>query len=144
MAKERHTVRVATYLILIEEGRILLQRRFSTGWFDGFYSLVSGHLDPDEPAILSMVREAKEEAGIDVAPEDLEMVHCVHHKSDHDYIVLYFRAAKWQGEPQNMEPHKCDDLSWFPLDNLPENLLPFIPIALENIEGGIAYSEYGW
>ena len=31
-------------------------------------------------------------------------------------------VKKYRGEPKNMEPHKCDELKFFDLDNLPENL----------------------
>ncbi|MNR58097.1 hypothetical protein D3C85_1790150 [compost metagenome] len=50
----------------------------------------------------------------------------------------------WNGNVQNMEPHKCDDLSWFPLSALPENLIAEVRFALEKIQQGIFFSEVGW
>ena len=42
---QRNRVDSAVYLVLIEDGKILLSRRFNTGFEDGNYSLPSGHLD---------------------------------------------------------------------------------------------------
>lgn len=59
-------------------------------------------------------------------------------------IDVFLIADKWNGEPQNTEPHKCDDLSWFPLDNLPKNVIPYIRQALECVKNNIFYSEFGF
>jgi len=48
MSNERFILRCATYLLLIKSGKILFQRRFNTGWEDGKYTLISGHLEGDE------------------------------------------------------------------------------------------------
>lgn len=59
-------------------------------------------------------------------------------------IDVFFTAEKWEGEIRNLEPEKCDDLSWFDLDNLPENIVPYIRQALECINKKNIYSEFGW
>ena len=53
-----------------------------------------------------------------------------------------YEIWEWQGEVTNMEPQKCDDLSWFRLDNLPDNMLPLIRHVLEDISNQVHYSEY--
>ena len=63
MSLARFMVRATVYLILIQKKNILLLRRFNTGWEDGNYSLISGHLDGKESVIQAMIREAEEEAG---------------------------------------------------------------------------------
>ena len=70
MSEKRFSIKVAVHLILEKDGKILMLRRFNTGWQDGNYSLVAGHFDGGERGRDAMVREAKEEAGIDVLADD--------------------------------------------------------------------------
>lgn len=50
----------AVYLLLRSKGKILLLRRSNTGYQDGMYSLIAGHLDGDELGTEGLIREAKE------------------------------------------------------------------------------------
>ena len=43
-----------------------------------------------------------------------------------------------------LEPDKCDDLSWFSLDQLPDNMIPYVKHAIECFRERIIYSEFGW
>jgi 8-oxo-dGTP diphosphatase len=145
MPKDRHKITAAVHLILEEKGEILLLRRFNTGYEDGNYSVVAGHIDSNERAHHAMIREAKEEAGITIKKEHLETIHVMHRKGkDRERIDFFVKAKSWHGKPINMEKHKCDDLSWFGLDELPENIVPYIMFALENIKNRNYYSEFGW
>ncbi len=144
MQKERFKMRVAVYLLLIKDNQVLLSRRFNTGWMDGKYSLISGHLDGDETVSEAMIREAFEEAKIKIKKEDLIPATVIDRKSDEEYIDFFFVINKWEGNPTIGEPEKCDDLSWFPIDDLPNNLLPFIKEAIKNYKNKIAFFESGW
>lgn len=142
---ERFKVKSATYLIPLKNNEILLSRRFNTGWMDGMYSLISGHLDGDESVHDAMIREAKEEAVIIVKKENLIPATVLHRKSpDAEYIDFFFVVEKWEGEITIGEPNKCDSLTWFSLDNLPDNILPYILEVLENYKKGLAFSASGW
>jgi len=145
MAKEYHKIIPAAYLILQKANKILLLRRFNTGYEDGNYSFIAGHVNKGETFKNSIVREAKEEAGIEVKSEDLKIVHVMHRKSfEQERIDIFFSTYKWQGSIENKEPHKCDDLSWHSLDNLPNNLISCIKHVIECIKNGVIYSEFGW
>lgn len=122
-----------------------MQRRFQTGFEDGNYGVPAGHLDGDETAREGCAREIKEEIGIDLNPSDLKVVHVMHRKAALDERIDFFITAnEYSGEITNCEPHKCDDLSWFPLDELPDNIVDYVKVAIEHYRRGEAYSEYGW
>lgn len=141
----RFTVRVSVHLFLLKENKVLLLRRFNTGYEDGNYSLVAGHIDGNEPVSTSIIREAYEEAGITVNKEDLEVVHVMHRKKTKgEYIDYFFRCTKWTGNITNTEPHKCDDLSWFDINNLPTNMVDYVASAIEEFKGNSYFSEFGW
>lgn len=144
-SKERFKLIPEVYLILKRDGEILLARRFQTGYEDGSYSMVAGHADGNETMREAMAREAKEEAGIKINPLKLEHLLTMHRWcGDHERIGFYFAAEKWDGEVKNMEPNKCDDLSWFSPDRLPKNTIPYIRAAVACYMKGENYCEFGW
>jgi 8-oxo-dGTP diphosphatase len=148
MTKERFKLVSATHLLLVKERKILLSRRYNTGYEDGNYSVIAGHLDGGEPATLAMVREALEKGGIIIQPSKLKAVHIMHRSADsgasNERIDFFFIADAWEGEPTIMEPDKCDDLSWFPLNELPSNMVPYVKFGIENYLAKVYFSEFGW
>lgn len=92
-----------------------------------------------------MIREAKEEADIESVKADLLPATVIHrYYPDQEYIDFFFVAKKWNGEPKIMEPDKCDDISWFDLNDLPDNLLPYVKEAIGNYKKSIPFFENGW
>jgi 8-oxo-dGTP diphosphatase len=144
MSPERFKLVSAVHLFLIREGRVLLLRRFNTGYQDGSYSVVAGHLDGGEPVKQAMIREAREEVGITIAPEDVDVVGVMHRRSEDERIDWFLAASTWAGEVTNAEPHKCDRLDWFPLDALPGNVIPYVRRAIDNYRRGAWFDSFGW
>ena len=134
---------VAVYLLFVRDGKILLLRRANTGYQDGMYSLVAGHIDGGETLRAAASREAKEEAGVDIAVDDLLLKVVMHRLVDREYLDFIFEAAKWQGKLTNMELDKCDDLRWFPLDALPDNVIPYVKEVIRAYREGVGYVEVG-
>ena len=144
MAHERFTLRAAVYVFLRRDRQVLLARRCNTGYEDGRYSVIAGHLDGGEEVKAAAVREAREEAGIQIAPEDLTVVGVMHRKANDERVEFFLVATRWSGEISNAEPHKCDDLSWHDLDHLPDNVIPYVRRALDNYRRGVWFDSVGW
>ena len=142
MLKERFKIIPSVYLVLIKDNKILLSRRYNTGYFDNYYSFPAGHLDGEETVKQAMVREAKEETGIVLNPLDLKLIHTMNRRiPDDERVDFFFTTEKWQGEPKIMEPEKCSDLSWFEINNLPNNIIPYIKQAIDSYLNNVIYSE---
>jgi 8-oxo-dGTP pyrophosphatase MutT (NUDIX family) len=136
---------VAVHIFFLQRGKVLLLRRLNTGYEDGNYSVPAGHLEGDETVVQAAVREVREEVGLDLRPDDVAVVGTMHRKSGDERVDFFVTVRRWSGEPSNCEPTKCDDLSWFPLDALPSNTIPYIRRAVENSTNGVVwFEEFGW
>ena len=132
------------YLILRDEDKVLLHLRANTGYCDGFYSLVAGHVEEGESAVAAMVREASEEAGICINHSSLKMVHAMHRRTNRNNLDLFFECKEWQGSIVNREPDKCSELIFVPMDQIPSNTIDYIKVALSASYAKDFYSESGW
>lgn len=144
MSKERLKIIPGIYLVLIKDNKVLLLRRHNTGYEDGNYSLVGGHVNEGEAYKDAMIREAKEEVDVELCSKNLNAVHVLHRQQNGNRIDVFFAAKEWKGNPKIAESNKCDDVSWFDLDDLPKNMIPFIKQALENIRKDIFYGDFGF
>ena len=119
------------------EGRqeVLLLRRANTGYMDGHWDFASQ----------AVCRECGEELGIVVKPENVRFLHLAHWVGKPTYYDLYFQVLAYTGRPEIREPDKCSDLRWFPVDALPEDMIPGRRADMDLWRRGIPYSEtIGW
>ena len=138
----------STYLIIKSDDKIILLKRKNTGYADGYYSFVAGHVEKGESFTMCIIREAREEAGIEINEDDLNLVHIMYRKDknnkENERIDFFYEINKWKGSIVNLEPEKCSELKWFSKSNLPKNTIPYIRKTLVNIENKLLFSEYGW
>lgn len=148
--KERYEIKCAVFLILtkIIAGKqyILLQRRYNTGFADGKYDLAcSGHLEEGESIRIALIRETKEEIGITISEKNLKLINIMHADfKDTNYIMASFEGLDYDGQPKIMEPHKCDDLTWFEIDNLPNNIIESRLQIIKDYLNKNNYTEVGF
>jgi len=141
---QRFTLIAAPHLFLIKDNHILLARRYNTGYQDGNYSVPAGHIDGGESVTTAMIREAKEEIGIEILAEDLVFAHVMHRITNRESADFFFFCRSWKGEPSICEPDKCDELKWAPVDQLPENTIDYIQVAIKKAFAKKLFSEMGW
>jgi 8-oxo-dGTP pyrophosphatase MutT (NUDIX family) len=127
---KRFRVKVGVYLFLIQNNQVLILRRKNTGISDGTYVVPMGCLEEGETVTEAMIREAYEEANVILKPENIQVCHVIHrlHHMPDGYsftqVDLFFKAEMYDGVIRNMEPHKCDELRFCSIDDLPKNIEP--------------------
>lgn len=122
----------AVYLLLInDKNQILLSKRQNTGYGDGNFSVPAGHLEENESFDEAIIRETKEEIGIEI--KNIELIKILHRISE-KRLDYFYKATSWDGKICNEEPNKCEILEWFDLNNLPEDMLGYVKdVILEMI-----------
>lgn len=86
-----------------------------------------GHLEFKEDPVACAIRETKEETGIDIV--NVKPGPCTNDfftEENKHYITLFMLANYQSGNPQVLEPEKCEKWDWFSWLSLPEPL--FLPL----------------
>ena len=151
MTHTRFVVVPAAYVYLVRDqpggGEVLLQLRQNTGYMDGHWAAAAaGHVERGETAYDAARREAREELGIDELDLRFEftMQRTQHDLPIDERVDFFFTAPSWSGEPRIMEPQKCAELRWCPLDDLPDPVVPHEASALASLGKGEAYLTFGF
>jgi 8-oxo-dGTP diphosphatase len=123
---EEKRPRVGVGVIIKKDGKILLHKR-KNAHGDGSWSCPGGHLEFGESVADCAVRETAEEAGITIRNiRDWIYTNDFFETEGKHYITIYVIADYESGEPQIMEPKKCECWEWFGWENLPSPL--FLPL----------------
>ena len=140
----RADVHIDLHLVLLRDGCILMGERRNATFGTGQYHVPAGHLEADETIIDGVIREAGEETGIRLAPDDLDLSYVMHFRGASDRLSLFFTAKRWQGEIKTCEPEKCAGWQWLPLTDLPENVVPYARQAIVDLMAGKRVGLFGW
>ena len=130
----------AVHMLIMNDGKILIQKRKGSKLWPGYYALPAGHIDEGENQYDAVVREAKEELDINIDRKDIGKEYVVlrrnYFKIDNKvldpYIDYYFEINKYKGTPKIAEIDKCDELIWANIDDLPEPFINYEGDFLEN------------
>jgi len=137
----------ASCVLLRRDGKVALVLRSNTDWMNGYYGIPGGKVEENESFSEAAIREAKEEAGVIIKPENLKQILINHRKADDEtisWVDAFFEATEWEGEVNNAESHKHSAIDWFDPDDLPENAIPLLKFVFAELKAGKTYSEYGW
>jgi len=141
---------VIPHLIVQEGNRVLLLKRAITKktWGD-YWHCVTGTIELGESPQETIIREAKEEIGIDIQRPQLITTLSVEQdsiinpgKRFHSLELFFLYNLKDYDAPSNIEPHKHSALEWFAIDKLPEKVIPHVEIGINNFIEQKKYNEY--
>lgn len=111
LARMRHSTRI----ILLEDNKMLLGLRADKPYAPNQWMLPGGTLEAGETALAGVIREAQEEVGVVMQPEDLRFAGVVHWWNDQrkdSGFTLNWTCSKWGGVLANQEPTECQKLAW--------------------------------
>jgi len=134
-ASSRRRVVVDVILLLTRDGLILLRERANTGYGDGAYEPPSGELADRETIVETAIRVAAA-TGIAIGAENVSLAHVMHDVSGSGRIEFFLSASGWTGRPAS------PDARWFPVGDLPTNMLDRARVALRNCADGMRFSTY--
>lgn len=121
--RKKFTGRTATAIILKEPDLLLLIKRKTRPFF-GFWALPGGRLDPGEIVEETIIREVKEETGLDVCiikkiGEYREVG--IQENVEYDYSPACFLVKIIGGKIQKQEK-EISSIKFFSLKNIPKKL----------------------
>ncbi len=107
-------------LIVNEKGETLLIKRKNRNDI-GLWCKPGGTVEFGETVEDAVRREIKEEVGVDIELlEPLGFTNQIFPKEH--WVAFHYLARIVRGEPKNLEPDKTEEIRWFPLKKLPENI----------------------
>lgn len=140
---------ITNLILQNDKTEVLLMYRQNTGIYDGMWSLPAGPVLNFESPRQAIIREAQEELGVIIEPAFSSVISM--RRPDAlaptqlwQSLVFFFHCHIWSGELINNEPKKCQRIEFFPLNNLPHDMVPLCIKGLENFVQEIRFSEYHW
>ncbi len=113
---------VAACALVDSDGRVLLARRPEGKKMAGLWEFPGGKLHPGETPEAGLIRELKEELGIDVASDCLAPFAFASHGYERFHLLMpLFLCRRWKGAPRSREGQT---LTWVRPDKLAEYPMP--------------------
>ena len=118
MARAESAVFTNMCMIYDDKGNILVQDRKNPNW-PGI-TFPGGHVEPGESFVRSVIREIKEETGLDIQNPQLCGIKQFQDYQNNRYIVLFFKTAQFSGELKSSDEGK---VFWIPRNTLEQYTL---------------------
>jgi ADP-ribose pyrophosphatase YjhB (NUDIX family) len=157
---------VDIHLLLVSNGDLLLGRRANTGYGDGAYEPPSGRLAERETLVEAAVRVAAAQVGITLDPARVSLAHVLHDVSGAGRMAFFLTIDDWAGQagpvagqtalgetvagetasgdpaPPVPVTRSYSDFGWYPLTDLPANMIDRARVAVRNYAAGGRFSTY--
>jgi ADP-ribose pyrophosphatase YjhB (NUDIX family) len=154
---------VDVHLLLVSGGDLLLGRRANTGYGDGAYEPPSGRLAERETLVEAAVRVAAAQVGVALDPARVSLAHVLHDVSGAGRMAFFLTADGWadgaiggqagdRAQGDSASDHGApvppagtgnySDFGWYPLTDLPANMIDRARVAVRNYAAGARFSTY--
>lgn len=125
--------KVGIGVMILKDGKVLLHKRKGSHG-DGEYAFPGGHLEYMESFEDCAKRETREECGIEIDNIRFQFTANVRKYAPKHYVHIGLIADWKSGEPQILEPEKCESWNWYDLNNLPKPMFEFCVLAVESFK----------
>ena len=93
-------------------GQFLMQKRsMRKKVYPGRWSVTGGAVDLGESTVDAVYRECKEELGIDVNPDKVELMMSVKRKNV--FVDIFLDKENWNINDLKLQEEEVDDVKWF-------------------------------
>ena len=110
--------------VINDKRQVLLQKRSATKRFDpNKWGLCAGHVDAYESLDDAMIREIKEEIGLDVSKEDLHPYkeRTISIRETNSHIMYYYYVITNKKEDEfTIQKEELSEVKWFDIDKVIE------------------------
>ena len=138
--EEKQRPKVGVGVMILKDSKVLLGKR-KNAHGAGEYAWPGGHLEFGESFEACARRETMEEAGIKITNVRFLRLLNFQKYADKHYADIGLIADWESGEPQIMEPDKCEGWDWYDIDNLPQPLFGPVPSYIEAYKTGRNYFD---
>lgn len=133
--------KVGVGVMILKDGKVLLGKR-KAAHGSGEYAFPGGHLEYMESFEACAARETKEESGIEIKNIRFQYVANVQLYKPKHYVHITMIADWAGGEPQTLEPEKCEGWDWYDLDALPQPLFETCRASFDAYKTGNNYYAF--
>ncbi|MDB5679800.1 MAG: pyrophosphohydrolase [Sphingomonas bacterium] len=96
-------------------GYVLMARRPAGKQHAGLWEFPGGKLEPGETPKAALMRELREELGIEIDPDALAPIAFSESSSGRHMVLLLYRCRSWRGEAQALD---AAEIRWVAVDQL--------------------------
>ncbi len=132
--------KVGIGVLVVRDGKVLMGKR-KNAHGAGEWGWPGGHLEYMESFEECARREVREETGMEI--DNIRFIRLLNFKTyaPKHYVDIGLLADWKSGEPQVLEPHKCEEWKWFSLNNIPSPHFAACDTEIEALKTGQTYFD---
>ena len=142
---------VAEVYMIYQQQLLMFKRSSSKKLFPNYWALPGGHIEDNEDALAAAIREVKEETGLNILPENIQLkVVAMHHHLDRQEMFMAFAFVVHLDQQFPLSQDSDEgQAAWIPIDQalqMPEVFPPvkyYFDHVLHN-RPGIIYNNSVW